>query len=254
MISWNIDFFLPRSGRAHWLRWSLRGIALVGAACMQRLDLQQRLDRLRQYLQVTVQRRGHRIEPVHRAHEVGHRFGRCDVLDADRDDGRARMDGALHLAADLPGIVGVRGEDQDHDAALVDRLDDGGAPFVARPDVARCHPAADARLLERRAGCVSGRLVDVRMADEDFKGRRSARSDRQPVLTSRRWRRLGWRQSLTSPNNETVSMPWSPRNVPGRCGPRRDTGHKKARSAGCWPGPQLSADAHTIAGAAMGHA
>jgi len=95
---------------------------------------------------------------MHRAHEVGERFGRYHILDPHRNKRNADGDRALDLAADLSRIVGVLGKDQHHGAALIDRLDDGGAPLVARRDVTRRDPASDAGALERRAGGVGFRI------------------------------------------------------------------------------------------------
>ena len=108
MISANIGFGLAfRRLGAGRCGGGLASVARVGVAAVGDIRLEQRLDRSRESLQVIFQRRRHGIEPVHRAHEIGHRFRRSDVLDADRNDGHAGIDGALHLAADLLGAVGV---------------------------------------------------------------------------------------------------------------------------------------------------
>ena len=131
-----------------------------------RAHLQQSFDRFREPLEMRFERRRERVEPVHRAHEIGERLGRRDVLDPHRHDRNAHVDGALDLAADLARAVGARREDQNNHAAIVDGLDDGGAPFGAGRDVARRDPATDAGFLKRGAGSVGRRLVGMRVADE----------------------------------------------------------------------------------------
>src|SRR6266545_8370666 len=64
-------------------------------------------------------------------------------------------------------MVGTLREDQHQHPAALDRLDDRGAIFHARPDVTRRDPGAHTGALQHRAGGIGSRLVVVRIADED---------------------------------------------------------------------------------------
>jgi len=174
-------------------------------------NLQQPFDRVRKLLQMAFDRRRDCIEPVHRGHEVRERLGRVDVLDPHRNERDAGRDGAFDLAADLPGIVCAGREDQQHHAALVDRLDDGRAPLIARRDVAGRDPASDAVALEHRTGSIGRRLVDMRVADED-------------VVSHSRSPRCGGRRLLDDTTRKTLARRQIVRNSVkglGHCRARR---------------------------------
>jgi hypothetical protein len=108
------------------------------------------------------------IEPVRRADEVLEGLSERNVLDTERDDRDALVDGAFDLALDLGRLVGARGKDEHHDAAASDRVDDRRAPVESRQDVAWSDPAAQAVPFEGRADGVRDGLVARRVADEDF--------------------------------------------------------------------------------------
>src|SRR5205085_196576 len=88
--------------------------------CGRLLDLaEEELNLARESEEVALQWRWERVQPVDGADVVLEGAGRRDVLDADRDDRQALRHGAVDLALDVRRDVRVRGEDQDHDAALV---------------------------------------------------------------------------------------------------------------------------------------
>jgi hypothetical protein len=111
---------------------------------------------------------GEGVKPVD-VHEVElHGTGGQDVLDAEGDENFFFADGAFDLAAALSGVVGMGGEDEEDDLALVEGVDDGGAPLSAGGDVAGGDPAGDAVGFQGGAGGVGDGLVFAGVADEDL--------------------------------------------------------------------------------------
>ena len=74
-------------------------------------------------LQMPLERRRDCVEPVRRGEEVFEVPGGLDVLDPDRHDHQPLVHGAFHFTTDMRGPVGVRGEDEQHHARAVDRLE-----------------------------------------------------------------------------------------------------------------------------------
>jgi hypothetical protein len=118
--------------------------------------------------QVGVERRIDGVEPVDGAQVVGERPTRAHVLDAERDDGLAVLEGVLHLAADLHGRARVGGEDEHGQAALVQPGDNRLAPVGAGGDVARGDPAPDPGVLQGRPHRLRHPSVLRRVADENL--------------------------------------------------------------------------------------
>src|SRR5277367_2167124 len=118
-------------------------------------------------LEVAVEGRRYRIEPVRRAQEIFQILTRCEVFDPERDDAQLLVHRALDLAQNLRRGVGMGRHHQYHQVDLFDRLDDRRAPFHAGQDVARRYPASDARGFEPRANRVGNRFVLRRVTDED---------------------------------------------------------------------------------------
>ncbi len=143
-------FFLPR-GR-------LVGFRRKDPLC----DLDQAVDML-------IEGRPQRVEPMQAAEAQPQGAGWTNVLDAKRDDGGAGVERRHDLVEDV--VRGVRRRRQDHDDEfrLADRLDDRGAP-VPEADVARRDPAADARFLQPVADSVGHGLVGDGVADENVVG------------------------------------------------------------------------------------
>ena len=112
--------------------------------------------------------RGEGVEPMGVHQGELHGAGGEHVLDAVGDEDFFFADGAFDLAADLRGVIGVEGEDEEDDLAFVEGVDEGGAVLFAGEDVARGDPAGDAMGLERGAGSVGNELVFCGVADEDF--------------------------------------------------------------------------------------
>jgi hypothetical protein len=75
----------------------------------------------------------------------------------------------LHLAMDLFRLIGARRKDQDHRPTMIDGADDRSGPVGTGCDIARSDPAANPGALQSRAGCIGGRFVLMRMADENVK-------------------------------------------------------------------------------------
>jgi hypothetical protein len=97
---------------------------------------------------------GEGVEPVGIHEGELHGAGGEHVLDAVGNEDFLFADGAFDFAADLGGVVGVEGEDEEDDLALVEGVDEGSAVLLAGEDVAGCDPAWDAMGLERGAGSV----------------------------------------------------------------------------------------------------
>lgn len=62
--------------------------------------------------------------------------------------------------------ISVLGENEDHDATIIDRLNDSARPFRTWRNIARGNPAPDAIRFKLRAGGIRDRLVLMRVADE----------------------------------------------------------------------------------------
>jgi hypothetical protein len=99
-----------------------------------------------------------------------HAVGRENILDPERDDGRAGVERRRDLVEDVGRGVRRRRENQDEEFCLADRLDDRGGPVPAVADIARRDPAADARFLQPVADGIGRCLVGDGVADEDVVG------------------------------------------------------------------------------------
>src|SRR5262245_3211447 len=111
-----------------------------------------------------------RIEPMHRAHVISQRLLRSDVLDSQRNNGLFPVERLLHLAADLPRSVGMSGKNENHDAATVDRVNDGRRPIRTRRNIPWRYPATDAFRFKLRARGIRHCLVLMRITDEYVEG------------------------------------------------------------------------------------
>ena len=185
---------LPQRPRARWriglARQAFRGRLLRrppprGAGGRIGRPRQQGFDGVGEPLQVLVDRRRHRVQPMHRADEELERPRRHHVLDPHRQHRPALAHRPFDFPPDLERFVGLGREDQDHDATTLDRVDDRLAPLHPRADVSGRDPAADAVLLQPGAGGVGDDLVLRRIADEDVEIHVAPRIDRSSVRRSR---------------------------------------------------------------------
>ena len=148
-----------------------------GGRLRPRNELQHGAHTFGEPFEMRLKRRRERIEPMHPTHEIGERLSRRDVLDANRNHRHAAMHRVNDFVANLLGVIGVAGKDQDHHAAVIQRIDDRSAPVGARENVAWRNPAADLRILQRRAYRVSSRLIFAGVADESIEVHGSVKSE-----------------------------------------------------------------------------
>src|SRR4051794_35188473 len=111
-------------------------------------------------------RRRHGIQPMRRAQEISQIVVRPDIFDSELKDVKMRGHGELNLAEDLLRVVRMRGEDQHHRFALLDRARDLARKRTPRLNIAWRDPATYRRAFQRRADGVCDRLVLGRMRDE----------------------------------------------------------------------------------------
>jgi hypothetical protein len=125
-------------------------------------------------LEVYLDGRRDRVQPVSAAQEQFHRLVRLHVLRAEGDDRNPVADRAFHLALDVPRLIGVGGKDEHTRAARRQRIDDLCGILLPRPHVSRRNPATDPVLLQVVAHRVGDGLVHARIADKDVVSHDSA--------------------------------------------------------------------------------
>src|ERR1700741_1602510 len=117
-----------------------------------------------------LQGRRESVEPMRRREKIFQRLVGRDVLDAQRNDRNALIDGALDLALDLGRRVGMARKHEHQRLRTVNGVDDGLAVAHAGQDVARRDPTADAFGFQDRAYRIRGGLVLGRVANENVVG------------------------------------------------------------------------------------
>jgi hypothetical protein len=120
-----------------------------------------------------IERRLQGVEPVNVSDEVFKPFAGKDVLDAHRQNGDTMTYGPFDLPANLRRLIGVGREDEHHDPALLNGIDDGLAPFHAGEHVSGSNPATDSLRLQHGADRIGGDLVFRGVADKDVVRHRS---------------------------------------------------------------------------------
>jgi ParB/Sulfiredoxin domain len=89
--------------------------------------------------------RNKQIVAGHGRYEAAKGAGREDVLDAERYDGRLRVERGANLIEDVARGVRRRREDHDDESCLADRLDDWGTPILTVANIAQRMPASSSR-------------------------------------------------------------------------------------------------------------
>ena len=116
---------------------------------------------------MTFQWRRHRVEPVGRAQIIFEIVIEQDFVDPELEDVQLGPDGELHLAQHLRRIIRVRGEDQHHRLALLNRAGDLAGKRAARLDIAGRDPTAESRVLQSRADGVRDGFVLAGVGNEN---------------------------------------------------------------------------------------
>src|SRR5271165_6845243 len=128
---------------------------------------------LDQVVDVLIEGRAQRVQPIQAAEAQPQGAGRANVLDPERYDDRAGVERRHDLVEDIGRGIRRPREDHDEEFCLPDRLDDRRAP-VSEADIARRYPAADARFLQPVADGIGGSLIGDGVADEDVVGHAAA--------------------------------------------------------------------------------
>ena len=118
-------------------------------------------------VQMFFQWRTYGVEPMWRADEKFERLGKLHVRDPERKQGDPLAHGPLDLALDVIRFVGMGRNDEHHQIAPVDSVNDPLAPFHAGHNVAWCDPTPDTAALQRGADRVSRRFVVRGVTDEN---------------------------------------------------------------------------------------
>jgi len=106
------------------------------------------------------------VDPLLSRKFIGENLIRGHILDPNRNDDEVVLVGERKFLLDLLGVVGVGGEDQDHDLGGADRLEDLFPVILARLDVAQGNPASEPAIFERRTDGPGDLLILRRIGDE----------------------------------------------------------------------------------------
>jgi hypothetical protein len=131
---------------------------------------QQDLDRPREALQMRLQGWSQRIEPVNVANEILKAFSGKYIFNAHRQDGDASIHGPFDFPTNLRRRIRIGREDQHHDPAFFNGVNDGFAPLHAGKHVAWSDPAPDSLRLQHGANRIGGDFVFRGVADKDVVG------------------------------------------------------------------------------------
>lgn len=109
-----------------------------------------------------------KVDPLPCGKLVGEGTARHHVLDPDGDHDQPVVPGKHQFFFDFVGIVGVLGENEQHQFGGADRVDDRLSEILARIDVAARNPAGEPFCLKGRADSIGDPAVLRRVTDKDF--------------------------------------------------------------------------------------
>ena len=127
-------------------------------------------ERFREAIEMFAERLRKRIQPMRAGDEILERFCRLNVFDPEGNGVNPFVHRAFDFSLYLGRPVGAGGENQDHDPAGFDRINDRFAPIRARYDVTRGYPAPNAFRLELGDESIGYRFVLGGMTNKNIVG------------------------------------------------------------------------------------